>query len=136
MDDGPGVQQEHDFRVDVERANGSAPPVISVSGDMDLHSAPELRDRLGDLVDGGVSRVLLDLSRTTFLDSMALGVLLSAKKRMTAAGGDLELVVSTPDVRRIFEITMLDRVFTLHESRAAATSSAARQLSSASSSDA
>jgi anti-anti-sigma regulatory factor len=47
---------------------------------------------------------------------MALGVILGAKNRLSGSGGRVELVVSRPDIRRIFQITMLDRVFELHSS--------------------
>lgn len=109
------VGSEH-FRIDVERpADGLV--IIDVVGDADLYSAPELRDRLTEVLDGGAQRVVVDLSETTFVDSMTLGVLLGAMKRLGTAGGRLELVVSRLDIRRIFEITMLDRVFELHETR-------------------
>jgi anti-sigma B factor antagonist len=129
----PGVQ-EHEFRLAVVRADGDV-PLVSVDGDVDLYSAPELRERLFELSEEDVSRIVLDLSRATFLDSMALGVLLGAKKRLVATGGDLELVVATPDVRRIFEITMLNRIFVVHESREEALRSGGTQASSASSSE-
>lgn len=104
------------FRVEVARTNEGV-VLVEVGGDVDLHSGPELRDRLGEVIGEGASRVVVDLSDATFLDSMALGVLLGAKKRLAAAGGDMRLVVPTSDIRRIFEITMLDRVFELHDSR-------------------
>ena len=69
------------------------------------------------VIDGGASRVLVDLSDASFIDSMALGVLLGSTKRLRASGGQLELVVSKPDIRRIFEITMLDRILVIHPSR-------------------
>jgi anti-anti-sigma regulatory factor len=47
-------------------------------------------------------------------------VILGAKKRLVASGRDLELVVGNPDIRRIFEITMLDRIFVLHANLAEA----------------
>jgi anti-sigma B factor antagonist len=131
--DARGAQREHDFDIGVEHAAGV--PVISVSGDVDLYSAPELRDRLAGFADDGARRVVLDLSRVTFLDSMGLGVMLGAKKRIVANGGDLELVVSTHDIRRLLEITMLDRIFTLHDSRASATRRGVDQSASARSSE-
>jgi anti-anti-sigma factor len=102
------------FRVHVDKQPHVS--VVTVSGDVDLHSAPLLRARLDALVD----RVVLDLSATTFLDSMALGVILMAQKHLAAGGGRLDLVVSTPEIRRIFEITMLDQILHLHETRAEA----------------
>ena len=83
-----------DFRVDVEKLSDGA-SVVVVRGDADLHSAPELRDRLGAIIDEGDKRVLVDLSGTTFIDSMALGVLLGSTKRLRANGGELELIVAT-----------------------------------------
>jgi anti-sigma B factor antagonist len=65
-------------------------------------------------MDEWVTRLVLDLSETTFVDSMTLGVLLGSVKRLRATGGRLDVIVPRPDIRRIFEITMLDRVFDLH----------------------
>jgi anti-sigma B factor antagonist len=94
--------------------------VVDVAGDVDLHSAPELRNTLSTLVDSDTRQITLDLSNVTFLDSMALGVILGTKKRLAVTGRELELVVGNPEIRRIFEITMLDRIFALHASRAEA----------------
>ena len=105
-----------DFRADVEKLSDGA-VVVAVHGEADLYSAPELRDRLAVVIDGGASRLLVDLSDASFIDSMALGVLLGSTKRLRASGGQLELVVSKPDIRRIFEITMLDRILVIHPSR-------------------
>jgi anti-anti-sigma factor len=107
-------------RIRIESQRYGESWVVTVVGDVDLHSAPELRDRLTILGDTGAKRVVVDLSECEFLDSMALGVLLGAKKRMARHGHDLHVVVTSPDVRRIFEITMLDRVLDLHTTRAEA----------------
>ena len=105
-----------DFQLDVETVSDGA-VVVAVHGEADLHTAPELRDRLTAIIDGGVRRVLVDLTDTTFIDSMALGVLLGSTKRLRANDGRLELIVATPDIRRIFEITMLDRILAIHPTR-------------------
>lgn len=105
-----------DFRVDVDGASASG-PVVAVAGDVDLHSGPELRDRLTSLAEDGARQVTIDLTKATFLDSMALGVILGAKKQLDRDGGELILVVPSPELRRIFEITMLDRVLEIHASR-------------------
>jgi len=112
------LETRESFCIDVEQSSNAA--VVTVGGDVDLHSAPLLRDQLAALVDGGTRAIVLDLSEATFLDSMALGVILSANKRLTAEQGHLEVVVPTPEIRRIFEITMLDRVLDLHETQAGA----------------
>jgi anti-sigma B factor antagonist len=113
------LESRESFRIAVEQLQSST--LVVVGGDVDLHSAPLLRDELTLLADADVREIVLDLSDATFLDSMALGVILAAKKRVTAQHGRLELVVPAPEIRRIFEITMLDRVFDLHESQEEAT---------------
>jgi anti-sigma B factor antagonist len=106
------------FRVHVDTQQHAS--VVTVFGDVDLYSAPLLRARLEALAERFVDRVVLDLSAATFLDSMALGVILMAQKHLAARGGRLDLVVATPEIRRIFEITMLDQILELHETRAEA----------------
>jgi anti-sigma B factor antagonist len=103
------------LRIEPEPPSGVT--VVSVRGEADLHSAPELRDALATLIEDGSDELVLDLSETTFVDSMTLGVLLGAMKRVRSRGGHLRLVVAGADVRRIFEITLLDRVFPLHDTR-------------------
>lgn len=110
---GSGVEE---FRIEEESA-GSATTVFVVYGDADLHSAPELHERLSAAIEGGATNLVVDLSETTVVDSTSLGVLLRAMKRLRADDGRLALVVPRPQLRRVFEITMLDRVLQLHETQ-------------------
>jgi anti-sigma B factor antagonist len=105
-----------DFSIDEERPDPQT-VVISIHGDADLTAASELRDRLGEAIEAGPSGLVLDLSHATFLDSMALGVFLSSMKRLRARGGRFRVVAPRDDIRRIFELTLLDRVFDLDRSR-------------------
>jgi anti-sigma B factor antagonist len=111
------------MRIETEQVRDSW--IVSVEGDVDLRSAPDLRDRLASLGETGAKHVVVDLSECEFLDSMGLGVLLGAKKRMARNGRELHVVVASSDIRRIFEITMLDRVLDLHATRAEALRTAA-----------
>lgn len=112
-----GVREAEPFRIEQERPAGSDVVLLVVHGEVDLHVAPELRERLTDAVDTGSNGIVVDLARVSFLDSMALGVLLAALKQLRARGGELRLVVPNPELRRIFEITLLDEVFTLTRTR-------------------
>lgn len=113
-----------DFGVDMIEDDGPV-GVIAVRGQADLHTAPELRAAITAALDRGASGLVIDLSDATFVDSMTLGVLLGAVKRLRPRGGKVAVVCVSPHIRRIFEITLLDRVFALHETldaaRAAAT---------------
>jgi len=105
-----------DFRIEEESPH-PAVRVLKVHGDADLHSAPELRERIRSAIDEGATTVVVDLSATTLIDSTSLGVLLAGMRRLREQDGQIRLVVPRPEVRRIFEITMLDRIFPLHDTQ-------------------
>jgi anti-sigma B factor antagonist len=90
--------------------------VLLVGGEVDVYTAPRLRERLVELVDGGARKVVVDLGRVEFLDSTGLGVLVGAHKRLRAAGGSLALVCAREPLLKIFRITALDQVFPLYDS--------------------
>jgi len=108
--------------------DGGHVAVVTVFGQADLHTAPELRSAIAEAIDGGAGAIVIDLSEATFIDSMTLGVLLGALKQLRPSGGSVSVVCSDPHIRRIFEITLLDRVFALHETREEALIEADRDL--------
>ena len=91
--------------------------ILTIEGEADLHVALELRDRLVAAVDEGATLVVVDLSETTIVDSVTLGALMAAMKRLRARGGQLRLVVRRREVRGTFEVALVDRIFPLHGSR-------------------
>jgi anti-sigma B factor antagonist len=92
---------------------------VSVVGEADLYTAPELKAALAAAIDGGARFVLVDLSKTTFLDSTTLGVLMGGVRRLRPIGGEIAIVCSDPNIRKIFEITLLDRIFAILDDVAA-----------------
>jgi anti-sigma B factor antagonist len=99
---------------------GAGTFVVALSGEIDLYTAPELKAELMRLIAAGPSRMLVDMTEATFVDSTALGVLLGAVKRLRLLGGELAIVCSNPNIRRIFSITLLDRAFTIFDTLAEA----------------
>jgi len=95
---------------------GNAISRISVTGEVDLATAPELKDALAGTIRSGARGVLVDLSHATFIDSTTLGVLMGAVKRLRPLGGELAIACNDPNIRKIFEITLLDRVFNIYDS--------------------
>ena len=113
----PGhAETSAEFRVDEERPVAGV-VVLAVAGEVDLHVAPSLRERLHKAVDAAGRAVILDLSEVTFVDSMTLSVIVGAGKRARARQSEVRLVVPRPEIRRVFEITLLDRVFPLDSTR-------------------
>jgi anti-sigma B factor antagonist len=91
--------------------------VISLAGEVDLYTAPEFKQQLLDVISEGGKDVVVDFSDTTFIDSTTLGVLVGGVKRLRAQDGRLSLVCSDRNITKIFEITGLDRVFTIYPTR-------------------
>ena len=87
--------------------------VVSVTGEIDLFTAPEFKQRMSAPIDDGRSNLIVDLSRTTFIDSSSLGVLIGAHRRLKLRGGSLVVVCDDEAISKTFKITGLDGVFTL-----------------------
>jgi anti-sigma B factor antagonist len=91
--------------------------VISLTGEVDLYTAPEFKQQLLNVIAEGGRDVVVDFTNTTFIDSTTLGVLVGGVKRLRAEDGRLSLVCSDRNITKIFEITGLDRVFTMYTTR-------------------
>ena len=89
--------------------------VLEVEGEIDLATAPRLRERLLTVVNDGHSQVVVDLREVAFIDSTGLGVLIGALKRVRLNEGDLRIVCPERGIRKVFDITGLDQVFALHD---------------------
>ena len=96
---------------------GSDAIVLNLTGEVDLYTCPELKTELLRVIDEGAKVVVVDLSGTTFIDSTGLAVLIRGVDRLRRNDGRLAVVVVDPSLRKIFEVTGLDRVFTIHGSR-------------------
>jgi anti-sigma B factor antagonist len=95
---------------------GEAVTLVVLRGDLDLATAPDLRECLVKVIDEG-ARIVVDLEAVGFLDSAGLGILVGGLKRARTRGGDLELVCSSREILKPLEITGLDRVFTIRAGR-------------------
>ena len=87
--------------------------VVSVAGEIDLFTAPEFKQRVSAPIDAGRTRLIVDLTGTTFIDSSSLGVLIGAHRRLRRLNGSLVIVVSGEAILKTFRITGLDGVFTI-----------------------
>ena len=101
------------------RANGDR-TVVDVTGEIDVYTAPALREELASLIDNENTDLIVDLTSVSFMDSTGLGVLVGALKKVRTLGGDLRLVIDQEKILKVFRITALTQVFTIHESLDAA----------------
>ncbi len=100
----------------LERSDRDGWAVLAVTGEVDVATAPRLREQLIDLVNEGQHRIVVDLEKVEFLDSTGLGVLVGALKRVRTHDGELALVCTESRILKVFEITGLTKVFPMHRS--------------------
>lgn len=91
--------------------------ILEVGGEVDVYTAPKLRERLVELVGQGHYQLIVDMTKVEFLDSTGLGVLVGGLKRVRSHDGSLALVCDQERILKIFRITGLTKVFTIYESR-------------------
>ena len=102
------------------RASHGSVDVLSFSDGLNAATTAAVRQELKDLIQSGRSRLVLDMSGVRFIDSSGLSVFIVALKAARAAGGDIVLLKLTPEVRSIFELTRLHRVFEIFDDADAA----------------
>jgi anti-sigma B factor antagonist len=111
-----------DLDLNVRKEGGHA--ILEVAGEIDVYTAPKLREKLIELVSDGSHNIIVDLEKVDFLDSTGLGVLVGGLKRVRNHDGSLQLVCTQEKILKIFRITGLTKVFPIHGSIADAQSGA------------
>jgi anti-sigma B factor antagonist len=104
-----------EFAIEDRRVDGNA-HVVAVTGEVDLFTAPEFKQRVMAPIAAGVDRVIVDLTGTTFIDSSSLGALIGAHRRLQQRGGRLVVACDNDAIVKTFRITGLDGVFTIVDS--------------------
>ena len=89
--------------------------VIDVQGEIDMYTAPRLRELLIDLVSQGSYQLVVNLGKVGFLDSTGLGVLVGGLRRVRAHDGSLDLVCTQQRILKILKITGLTEVFAIYK---------------------
>lgn len=105
-----------DFRIDSEQADGGI-AIITVDGELDLYTAPRLKEQLLAVIGDGTLKIVIDMAGVHFIDSSALGVLIGGVKRLKPNDGRMVLVSIDENVNWIFQITGLTSVFDIYGTR-------------------
>jgi anti-sigma B factor antagonist len=108
--------------MDIEVTQAGPVTVVVPQGDLDMAVADRLRRALGELLDKGRTKLVLDLSGVAYIDSSGLGALVATLKRARGVGADIKLCALQPDVRSIFDMTRLIKVMEVYGTRAEAVS--------------
>jgi anti-sigma B factor antagonist len=100
--------------LDVETTERGDASILTLRGEIDVYTAPRLRQSIVDLVDGGAHRIIVDMEKVDFLDSTGLGVLVEGLKRVKTREGELAIVATHDKILKIFDITGLNKAFAIH----------------------
>ena len=114
------------FEVMEERLSDTC-AVLQPRGRLNAVTAPEFKAQLKRLVEGGYVQLIVDMADVPFVDSSGLAALVSGLKATRQAGGTLRLTGLSEDVRTVFELTLLERVFELYLDKAAALSALSQE---------
>lgn len=102
------------------RREGEAAAVLALAGEVDVSNVGEARAAALSLLEDGTKRLILDISGVTYMDSSGLGMLVGVLKRLRESEGELAIAGAAPGVKRLFEITGLEQIFSLYDDMAAA----------------
>jgi len=108
------LEESVDLKLDHYNKDGIE--IVDVEGEIDVYTAPRLRELLIDLVNNGHYQLVVNMEKVEFLDSTGLGVLVGGLKRVRAHDGSLDLVCTQERILKIFRITGLTKVFGIHDS--------------------
>jgi anti-sigma B factor antagonist len=102
--------------ISVSQTTAGNVPIVAVKGEVDVYSAPALKEKITELITSGQNTLIVDLGNVGFLDSTGLGALVEARAATAEAGGSLPIVCTQERILKLFTITGLDGVFTIHSS--------------------
>jgi anti-sigma B factor antagonist len=107
------LEESVDLKLDHYNKDGIE--IVDVEGEIDVYTAPRLRELLIELVNVGNYQIVVNMEKVEFLDSTGLGVLVGGLKRVRAHDGSLDLVCTQERILKIFRITGLTKVFGIHD---------------------
>jgi anti-sigma B factor antagonist len=102
--------------LEVETSERDGRTIIALRGEIDVYTAPRLRQTIVDLTDAGALHLVVDMEKVDFLDSTGLGVLVEGLKRLEGQEGSLAVVVTQSKILKIFDITGLNKAFAMYDS--------------------
>src|SRR5918992_2709351 len=110
--------EEYDVDLSLDTRHEDGYTIIEVGGEIDVYTAPRLRDKITELVGEGHYHLVIDMESVDFLDSTGLGVLVGGLKKVRAHDGSMRLICNQERLLKIFRITGLAKVFVIHGSQA------------------
>jgi anti-sigma B factor antagonist len=123
------MEESPQFRAEFEELSDGL-GIVVLAGEVDIDTAPQFKQAVKGAIAGGASNLIVDMAAVTFIDSTALGVLVSGVRQVRQRDGALAVVCGEENINRVFELTGLNRIFAICATREAATRALAEQAPS------
>lgn len=104
---------EMDLKITVR--NERKVPVIDLTGELDAYTSSRFRETMLELIENGTPSLIISMNEVEYIDSSGLGALVGGLKRATERSGKIAIVCNNPQIKKVFEITGLERVFPLYK---------------------
>jgi anti-sigma B factor antagonist len=115
------VARRVDIKVSVREPDGkSGATVVDLNGEIDVYTSPKVKETISELIDQEHYRLVINLENVRYIDSTGLGVLIGGLKRVREHSGTVNLVCSNPQIKKIFDITGLVKIFGIYDNEKAA----------------
>jgi anti-sigma B factor antagonist len=111
-----------DLLIETRTVNGT--PILDLTGEVDSYNAPKLRDQMTQLIEEGKADLVINMTGVEYIDSTGLGTLVGGLKRASEHGGGIRIICPNEQIYKVFNITGLVRVFSIHDSEQSALSAA------------
>jgi len=110
-----------DIKVNVREHDGQRPcSVVDLNGEIDVYTSPKVKEAIMGLIDAGNYALVINLENVRYIDSTGLGVLIGGLKRVREHSGAVNLVCTNPQIKKIFDITGLVKIFGIYDTEATA----------------
>lgn len=103
-----------DIKIDT-RALGEKAQVVEVNGEIDVYTSPKVKEIITELIEKGNYNLVINLEGVRYIDSTGLGVLIGALKKVREKEGSINLVCTNPQIKKIFNITGLVKIFGIYK---------------------
>ncbi|MBV8369036.1 MAG: STAS domain-containing protein [Candidatus Eremiobacteraeota bacterium] len=103
-----------DIKVNVRESEGDA-YVVDLTGEIDVYTSPKVKDAITELIDQEHYNLVINLEKVRYIDSTGLGVLIGGLKRVREHSGAVNLVCTNPQIKKIFDITGLVKIFGIYD---------------------
>jgi anti-sigma B factor antagonist len=104
---------EMDLSINIRR--DKLVPIIDLVGEVDAYTSARFREAMVDLIESGAANLIVSMMKVEYIDSSGLGALVGGLKRSSEHGGRIVIVCDNPQIRKVFEITGLEKVFPLYD---------------------